>query len=465
MKLLIQNKGIAPIEAFTLLGASLSRDDASLIGQFGSGAKLAITTLLRAGLGVTIFCGKTRLDFKTKPITISDGIVEKEEQQVFVQFGGTSKKKLDLGWTLGMGALDWRNTDMAIREFVANAIDRTIKQGTTVKDAYTDCDLIIDIVRDERVRAQDGYTRVFIDANKSLAEYVDNLDKHFLHFTSVPISQQILPKTEKGKSRIYLEGVFVCELKDSAEALCDYNFRKGQIEIDESRNLNEYVVRAAIGRLYKDADVPDLVRVFTALERGEACLETGLDAYYMKSSSWETGKDLRAARWKAAWEQVNGQAVICGQDQGVLADFARRKGHIISSVQSISWLDTIKDYGVRSVNSVVSENELRGRKITPPTFEAIDAIREVWGWVDATDLMPVGLKLPRIQGFDCIMQAESDTLGFYEDGTVFIRNDLGGDLLYETALEEIAHYITKADDCSRDFQTFFMRLLVRWMRK
>ena len=282
MKLFIQNRGVAPVEAFTLLGASLSRDESSLIGQFGSGAKLAITTLLRAGLNVTIFCGKTRLDFKTKPITISDGIVEKEEQQVYVQFGGTSKKKLDLGWTLGMGALDWRNSDMAIREFVANAIDRTVKQGDSVKDAHTDCDLHIGLVEDERVRAQDGYTRVFIDANEECEKYVANLNKHFLHFTSIPISQQILPKEGRGKSRIYLEGVFVCELKDSADALCDYNFRKGQIEIDESRNLNEYVVRAAIGRLYKNADVPDLVRVLTALDRGEACLETGLDAYYMK---------------------------------------------------------------------------------------------------------------------------------------------------------------------------------------
>lgn len=465
MKLLVQNKGVAPVEAYTLLGASLSRDDASLIGQFGSGAKLAITTLLRAGLGVTIFCGKTRLDFKTKPITISDGIVEKNEDQVYVQFGGTSKKKLDLGWTLGMGALDWRNTNMAIREFIANAIDRTVKEGESVKNAHTDCDLFIGIIEDKCVRAQDGYTRVFIDADEQCKEYVEELDKHFLHFTSTPASQQILPKTEKGKSRIYLEGVFVCELKESADALCDYNFRKGQIEIDESRNLSEYVVRAAIGRLYKDADVPDLVRVFTALDRAEACLETGLDAYYMKTSSWESGKTLRDARWRAAWEQVNGDSVICGHDQGLLADFARRKGHTVAPIQSVSWLDTIKDYGVRSVGNVITENELRGRKITPPTFEAIDAVREVWGWIDATDLMPVGLKPPRIQGFDCIMEAENDTLGFYENDTVYIRNDLGGDLLYETALEEVAHCITKANDCSRDFQTFFMRLFVRWMRK
>jgi hypothetical protein len=61
MKLLIQNKGEAPIEAFTLLGASLSRADDGLIGQFGSGAKLAVTALLRAGFKVTVYCGLTRM--------------------------------------------------------------------------------------------------------------------------------------------------------------------------------------------------------------------------------------------------------------------------------------------------------------------------------------------------------------------------------------------------------------------
>ena len=51
-------------------------------------------------------------------------------------FCGTSKRKQDLGWTLGMGQVDWsNNVNMAIREFVANAIDRTVKQGDSVRDA------------------------------------------------------------------------------------------------------------------------------------------------------------------------------------------------------------------------------------------------------------------------------------------------------------------------------------------
>lgn len=43
-QLLIQSRGVAPTESFTLLGASLSRNEDDLLGQFGSGAKLAITS-------------------------------------------------------------------------------------------------------------------------------------------------------------------------------------------------------------------------------------------------------------------------------------------------------------------------------------------------------------------------------------------------------------------------------------
>jgi hypothetical protein len=186
--LLIQNRGEAPVEAFTLLGASLSRSDGGLIGQFGSGAKLAITTLLRKGLKVTIYTGLTRLEFKTKVITINDGIEERQERQVYVQFGGTSKKKLDLGWVVGFGELDWDGEDMAIREFVGNAIDRTIKQGDSVRDAHTDRDLAVEIVSEDARRAQAGYTRVFIEANEACENYVDELPRRFLHFTNVDLT-------------------------------------------------------------------------------------------------------------------------------------------------------------------------------------------------------------------------------------------------------------------------------------
>ena len=130
MFLCIQNPGVAPVEGFTLLGVSTTRDCgvAGTIGQFGSGAKHAINTLLRAGLKLLIYCGKTRLEFATREETVHDGLVTKNIKRVVCKLGGTSSKTLDMGWCLDFGAIDWTDLSMALREFVANAIDRTVRE-------------------------------------------------------------------------------------------------------------------------------------------------------------------------------------------------------------------------------------------------------------------------------------------------------------------------------------------------
>jgi len=137
MFLLVQNPGVAPIEGFTLLGVSTTRDCgvAGTIGQFGSGAKHAINTLLRAGLKLLIYCGKTRLEFATREETIRDGLVTKNIKRVVCKLGGTSSKTLDMGWCLDFGAIDWTDLSMALREFVANAIDRTVREKTDFQPA------------------------------------------------------------------------------------------------------------------------------------------------------------------------------------------------------------------------------------------------------------------------------------------------------------------------------------------
>ena len=464
--LLVQNKGVAPVESFTLLGASMSRGEDGLIGQFGSGAKLSICTLLRKGLKVIVYCGLTRMEFKSKTIEIDDGLEVKQQQQVYIQFSGTSKKRQDLGWTLGMGAMDWDcDVNMAIRELIANAIDRTIKQGDNVRDAYADRDLAVEIVDENQLRAQDNYTRIFIEECPEATLYVDELPRRFLHFSKRPLGDNILPKVDpdKRKCQVYLNGVFVCELKYSGDSLYDYNFNSKQIKIDESRNLDDYSARAAIAKLYRDAPVDNLVTVFRALQRGEATLETGLDAYYLKPGYGEGDNPERAQRWRDAWEIVNGEnAVICQQNNGVVGEFARRKGRTLGVVKEAAWVDAAKEHGIESVDSVLDSNERKGRTLSAPTFEAIDAVQTVWGWLKGSPLVAETEK-PAIKGFDEMSNAESDCLGFYEpqEKTVYLRNDLGGEMLLETALEELVHHITGATDCSRDFQNFLLRFIIQ----
>ena len=130
MHLLIQNPGVAPVEGFTLLGVSTTRGCGveGAIGQFGSGNKHAINVLLRAGLKVVVYCGKSRLDFQTRDDEIDDGLTRKTIKRVMCKLGGTSTRTIDLGWVLDFGAIDWTDLGMAMREFISNAIDRTLRE-------------------------------------------------------------------------------------------------------------------------------------------------------------------------------------------------------------------------------------------------------------------------------------------------------------------------------------------------
>jgi hypothetical protein len=100
--------------------------------------------------------------FKTETIEIEG----REEQQVFIQFGGTSTKKLSLGWVLNFGVMDWQDESMACREFIANAIDRVNLDGGDLEE-----DMRVELVPDRLKKAQSGHTRVFIEANNTILTF------------------------------------------------------------------------------------------------------------------------------------------------------------------------------------------------------------------------------------------------------------------------------------------------------
>ena len=176
-----------PCGRFTLLGVSTTRDCgvAGTIGQFGSGAKHAINTLLRAGLKLLIYCGKTRLEFATREETVRDGLVTKSIKRVVCKLGGTSSKTLDMGWCLDFGAIDWTDLSMALREFVANAIDRTVREKGDFLPAFLAKTCELPSSRTARAGG-DGYTRVYVEMNPDVQRFYGELPRRFLHFSGGP---------------------------------------------------------------------------------------------------------------------------------------------------------------------------------------------------------------------------------------------------------------------------------------
>ena len=470
--LLIQNPGEAPVEGFCLLGVSTTRDCGvdGAIGQFGSGGKHAINVLLRAGLQVVVYCGKTKMEFKTRDDQVSDGLVTKTVQRVFVQFSGTSTKKVDLGWVLDFGAIDWTELGMALREFVSNAIDRTVREEAgQFEAAIQEGRLAVRKVPATEVRAKTGYTRIFIAVNDKIDQYLEELPKRFLHFSDRPgdVKKHLLSKDGRNLTAntntvmIYREGVFVRELTEHKVAsIYDYNFSKHEIQIDESRNSSDYAVRASCARAMNKAEATELVPVLRSLTRMEDTFEAALDQYYL-CPAYTTPNEKAQQNWQKAWEAVAGDSVMCEPNVHQVT-MVQRKGKAAQAVQASGWVQAAERFGITTAMDLLTSTEVKGRESTPVTPAAQKAVDTVWKWVEAFD-MTGGREIPKVACFRDLTDAEADTMGYYYNGTVHIREDIASGenkYLLKTALEEITHHVTQSGDNSRDFQNFLIDLVV-----
>lgn len=453
MFLMIENNGVAPVEAFTLLGDSGTRNCGvtGVIGQFGSGTKHAINLLLRKGIEFHIYSGKTRLEFFYERTNIQDangGV--REAKKVKCRLSGDKNRTIDCGWVLDFGALDWRETSMALREFVSNAIDCSKIMGG---------EPVVRVEPNRRARA--GHTRVFVSVrDPEVSEFHRDLSKHFLHFSEDPsqVEKTFLRKNPDSLGpRIYREGVFVRELASKVAAAYDYNFKASEIEIDESRNSNEYNLRAKIARLICVADSEVIEGLFDRMSSGEV-YESSLDEFYLGYYTSEAEN----SNWQKAWEGFAGDAVIANERIGnsQIAGHAEAKGHKVKVIKSDSFVKVAELQGVPNIATAVGSHASNGRVECEATPEAVESVDTVWSWLSELE-MTNGRDKPEVKSFKQLMDGEGSVLGFYQPGTteVNIREDLGGGLALKVALEECGHYVTGAMDGSRDFQNFFIEMV------
>ncbi len=463
MYLKIQNVGVAPVEAYTMLGVSTTRDCGvdGVIGKFGSGTKHAINVLLRAGIQFYVYCGLTRLEFFTRPETIDDGLVKKEVQRVCVRFSGTSKATMDLSWSLDFGAVDWTDLTMALREFVSNAIDRTIRQDGDFVLAIQDRKLEVCPVDDTRVRARENCTRVYVELTPEVERFYKELPKRFLHFSDRPedVKASVLPKTNRNLGdvltpMIYREGVLVREIAETKHpSLFDYNFHGDELAIDECRNSSEYDTRAACARLIRKADARVLADIFRSLMESQSSFENHLDTYYI-CPSWDTPAEDLQATWRAAWEEVAGGAVCC--TTGHQAQLLEKKGRSVAMV-STPWVDLAGRFGIRTANQVLTQGEQKGRETVPATPDAISAVNEVWSWVEAANLAG-GKTRPSVA---CFRELErTKVVAYREGGAIFVRESTeAGRGLIKAVTEAMACYVTDEAELSSEVQGFLADLV------
>jgi hypothetical protein len=479
----IENVGISPPEGFTVLGISLSdtSNNRGVIGQFGSGNKHAVNVLLRNELSPVVFAGTLRMDFFTKPQTVSDSQASKEFARVGVKYGGTDpisggsrSSTEDLGFVLDYGKQDWDEVALALREFVSNAIDRSIREMGNWSGVR------IEIVDEGKVRAKNGHTRVFVPMNPDVLQFYNDLGKWFLHFSEPDsLNREILPKRNRNLGHrkaavIYRRGVRVREFTSSdTESLFDYNLK--DLTLDEARKASDWDVRHHAGHALAGADKQILGIFFShLLNSDKSYWECSFDHYALSPGYGVSAEveQLRRKNWQEAFVQVAGeQAVLTGEKTSGQLE---RKGYKpVEAPEAI--ITAASRYGVLNAASVLSADELLGREITEPTPDAQAAVDFVWEIVKAHGLTN-GKQKPPVRGFTTILDGGVMLNGYYRDAVVYINRDLGDSAsvkggrlalpnrLLKVALEETSHYVTGATDNSRDFQDYLLDLCVKLSR-
>ena len=431
--LMIENVGEAPIEGYTVLGFSSTRNCgvSGTIGKFGSGNKHAINLCLREGLKVWAYCGTTRIQFGLESATIGDGLTTSGVQHVTFQRGNNKPKRT--GWVLDFGGADWTSIGMALREFVANAIDRTIREGRTF-DAVS-----VELVDDSERRAKSGSTRIYVEANKEVRAYLDNINKHFLQLSDSPKPTGILTKTEGPEGKgcvIYREGVYVRTLDD--DSLYDYNFSADEVSLDECRNSTEWNVRAAVAKRVGNSDANTLTAVIRADLDGKEVLETSIDPNYM-FGVYTAPNDQQCERWQEAWGIVGGEkGVVCNHsfnEKSVIA-----AGYVPHNASNLG--EVLKAVGVPTSADILGSQSELGRVPAAATAEATEAVDWAWEVFEIADLIDGRMK-PSVHGFQDL-STEGDVKGYTDNLGVHIRSDVGRSLnstLRKTALGEVASWL------------------------
>jgi len=459
-----------------VLGVSLADTSTheGVIGTFGSGSKHGVAVLLRNDLAPIVFAGTLKMEFSTRPQTVSDNQASKEFGRVVVKFGGTDpmtganrSSTEDLGFVLDYGKHDWQEVDLALREFVSNAIDRSIREKGDWSGVK------VEIVDDSQVRAKRDHTRVFVPMNAEVLDFFNNLGKWFLHFSEPEsLSKAILPKKNRNlgdrkAAVIYRRGVRVREFESSdQESLFDYNLN--DLTIDESRKASDWDVRHHCGKALGNADKTILAMLFDRLLNSDKGVwEFGFDTYSLQPTHRDSAEDevRKRKNWQEAFALIAGEDAVLSGD--ATADQLERKGFKPVKAPD-NLIHAAEQYGVQTPAKVLSADELSGRMVTDATPDAQAAVDLVWDLLEEVGLTQDKQK-PPVKCFSSILNGGVMLNGFYRDGQVFINRDLcgGGEhqamshRLVHVALEETVHFVTGATDNSRDFQNFLLDLAVK----
>lgn len=407
----------APLDlnVIRLLGVNVKPGTSSPIGQFGTGLKYSIATLLRLEHEIeirTVDAAGTpvHVTFSTAPLTIR----EKDFSSIImtVQVGGEAPTSETLAFTTDLGK-HWKPW-MAYRELVSNAMDEGAHSVTLGE-----------------TRPLAPYPTVITIRGEAFAEVAQaettTATGVFLHSKPLPSESEFgvefHPNPTQSR-RLYYRGIYVGDL--AKPMIFTYNLTSGH-QLTEDRTLsNLWAAYRTIGEaLLKCPTTSIQATLFSNLSEG--MLEWEMEGYPPSVTEWR-------------------------QPSPAFLDAAREVKHDIRRCPpwaraALLAMDPLSE---REAATLLGSDEA---------------------------LLAAALGMTRFMDPDCTVEAKDlrvvpslgkDVFGLFEKGQIFISKaafDMGESFLAATIYEEWCHKHHGHIDCHRDFQNWLLQRLTSLARE
>lgn len=415
----IQNDGELDIRLVALMGGTTKASDKFKIGEFGTGLKYALAYLLRENILFRIFCG----DQEAK-IGVELEEIQGQEFNIITINGEKTSITSNMG-------KDWKAW-MIIREIYCNALDEGGEILETIEADHMD------------LKGEPGKTTFYLQNVAGIQHTVENWKKYFVQ-GAVPMFETgdfaIYANNGTGV-RVYKQGVLIKEGSDSTPSVFDYDIKNAKLN-----ELREYVGFFSA----------DIASVITRLDKKTITylLEN------MTEKHFEAGVDLdwSSKEFVQEWKETIGTAKLITQKS----------------------LDSLKSRGVdldKDALLIVPENFYQQLN---KQFEGIGALRKadkVNEFYEVYDpeleariksglqiLEDLGISAPSLTWVTGVFGDKNVLARIRVDSeTVFVNTEILKRSKFDflaTLLEEIEHFHTGFDDCTRAFQQHFINLYLQ----
>jgi len=458
---------IPSFELLGTLGASASRGIDSRRGQFGTGTLNGIAACAREGLidGLRFCMGKNVFTFGMDEVRANDSngnIITLYKIYAKQQNG----PKFPLNIDLSFGIMDHWNLDMALREFVTNAVDGADSYDGTTSTVDLD---IIDTSNNERTKfAKDPFIRIYIPVTNEALQYYKDIRRHFICLRSdYDPARSLIDNYDDAGAHFYRKGVLIGDFGE--RSLFHYNSR--DVKISDSRKIDYDDARKEAAHLIMQGSVDQIARFLKGYSDPDIKYwEKDIDGYYLNPDNYTWRSDEALAQVKRNWNSAierlyGGKTVVVESDIAETA--AREKGY--NPVRADYTLaGTLKTVGLPSADTILTSAERSGRNIIDDNFSC-DAMRRICAIIDSHKdiLNKKNLPFPAVNIYEESAQCETSQESYYEKGVIFIRKDISEgshEELIMHLLDRLAQHMTGREDYSAALKRWLGRYAACLMR-